>query len=270
MSKTLVECPSCGRKVPSEGFCRSCGSALPKGWGLAKAVGPGSQLTESSSDSGDPDVRVQPNKQTLPGFSISIEGADSRVLSILLAQAELQLIGRDLDKLIGQIEATRQALLLKHADKTILASRAEGLKQAFEMTKSRREQLMAARGLLPIESILEKLKVQELKLSKLEGLSGSIDPQVYDEEHDEITHTISRLRDDLKKATDEVRGWLKAMNRKIGDLKRDASRLDARYKIGDIPANTYEKSRSEVGRSITILEGSQELLKSVLTAAEAI
>lgn len=268
MSNALIVCPSCGRKVTGGRFCKSCGQPLPEDLvtGTTEYFVP--VLTDSGSSTGGFIVGPEAKLPATPDFGISIDGMDSRVFSILLAQAELQVIGKELDQLIGQIEATRQALLLKHADKAILASRAEGLRQAFEKTKSRREQLRAVKGLLPIEKTLDELEVQQSKLSKLEKLKGSVDSQVYGEEHEKITIAINQLRDDLRRAVDEARRWLKAMSKKLADLKREASRLDAKHKIGDMPTSAYEESRLEVDRSIRILKGSEELLSSVLAAAE--
>jgi hypothetical protein len=190
------------------------------------------------------------------------------MLGLLLARAELHVIGEDLDQLIGQIEATRQALLLKHADRDVLASRAESLREAFEKTKDRRTRLMGVKGSLPIEGILSELTVQESKLSKLEKMRGSIDADVYREEHERIALEIKTLRVDLKKATDESRDWLSELKKKTRNLKREASRLEARFKIGDIATKPYEDSKVRVDRSIRILEGGQELLRSILSSVQ--
>lgn len=268
MSKLLVECPSCGQKVTSGRFCKSCGRPLLGEPEQEQARSSVTQSMDFRPNKGVSEVGPKSEEMGIPSYGVSVDGVDSKVLSALLAQVELSVIRNELDHLINQIEATRKAVLLEHADKDVLASRAESLKEAFEKTKSRRALLIGAKGSLSIEAISAELAVQQSKLSKLERMSRSIDSDVYREEHDKIAQAVEGLRQDLKGATDESRAWIKALDSRIRALKREASRLEARFKIGDISARLYEESRLDVDRSIRILEGGQELLRSKLAAVQ--
>ncbi len=265
MPKVLVECPFCGQKVADGRFCKSCGRPLHEErgqeWGHSRPprnLGP-------SPNKGISETGPQGDEEIRPDFGFSLDGVDLKMLGVLLAKAELHVIGEDLDRLISEIGATRQALLLDHADRDLLASRAENLREAFEKTKDRRTRLIGVKGSLPIEGILDELTVQESKLLKLAKMKRSIDADVYREEHERIALQIKTLRVGLKKATDESRGWLTELDKKTRELKRESNRLEARFKIGDIATGSYEESKLQVDRSIRILEGGKELLRSILS-----
>jgi chromosome segregation ATPase len=170
-----------------------------------------------------------------------------------MAKDELEVIDRDLDELIRQIQATRQALSLKNADRVVLTARAETLRAVLDRTKSRRAELMSIKGPLTIETVLSELASEESKLSKLEQLEGSVDAQVYDEQYEDLIASIKKLKKELKGAVKEACEWLKGMSKKTKELRREASRLDARHKID---------------RSIEVLEGGQRALETILTMAE--
>ena len=51
-------------------------------------------------------------------------------------------------------------------------------------------------------------------------------------------------------------------------LDKDVSRVEAKFKIGDISRDNYDSSISRLRRSIRIVEGGQERLKSLLRIAE--
>lgn len=266
MPKLVFECPFCRQKVTDGDFCKYCGRPVPEQGQPEPRRGPGSQHTGSGSIKEAAETKPNSEDQTRSFFGISVGGLDSKMLGILLARAELHVVREELDAVIRQIEATRQALLLKQADRELLASRAESLKELFETTKGKHTQLMGVKDSLPIEVIPEDLAVQESKLSKLDKMKGSIDMGVYHEEHERIVLAIESLRKDLSKATDESRKWLKALSKRVGELRRESSRLEARFKIGDVATGLYEESKIEVGRSVRILEEGQELLKSMLAA----
>ncbi len=268
MSRALVVCPSCGVEVARARFCTSCGSPLPGVSGLD-----GSMVSSPPATLSNPILGVlvpvsDADKQPVPDFGVTVEDMDPRALSVLLAKAELEVIDRDLDELIRQIQATRQALSLKNADRAVLTARAETLRDVLDRTKSRRAELMSIKGPLKIEAVLSELTSEESKLSKLEQLEGSVDAQVYDEQHEALITSTKKLKKELKGAVKDAREWLKGMSKKTRELRREASRLDARHKIGDISTKVFEESRSKVDRSIEVLEGGQRALETILSIAE--
>jgi hypothetical protein len=268
MPKELVLCPICGQKVVAGDFCMACGRPLPQEQEGKSGFDRTLQTSYPRPDKLSPDVAQHPEEDILLNFGFSVASPTSKMLGLVLARAELNVIGEDLDKLIGQIGATRQALLLKHADKDLLTLRAQTLKEALEKTKSRREQLMAVKGSLRIEEIPEEMIVQESKLSKLKHMKRSLDTGVYREEYERIVLELDKLRADLKESADESRALLKTLNKKLREIRRESSRLEARLKIGDMTAGSYEESKLRVDRSIRILEECQEILKSMLAAAK--
>ena len=139
MSEALVTCPSCGMEVPEGSFCKSCGKPL--------AVT--EEDTLDPEDFGAPVDLGSPmgDETTLAvRFGMTVEGMDQREFVTLMSRAELEVIRKELDTLVEQIQATRQALKLRQADKAILTARAEDLRAAFDKTKTRREELSGFRG----------------------------------------------------------------------------------------------------------------------------
>ncbi len=68
---------------------------------------------------------------------------------------------KELDRIIEKTKATRQALQLKQADKTVLTARAETLRTEFEQMKTRRRELVSVKKKLVLEQILEDLDKHE-------------------------------------------------------------------------------------------------------------
>jgi chromosome segregation ATPase len=268
MPEVSVECPFCGQKTIGGRYCKSCGRPLPEQREQESYRGSPSTTSGPGSNKENPETGPQPGEENMLELGISLDGSNSRMLGVLLARAELRVIGEGLDRLISEIEATRQALRLEHADRDVLAPRTLNLKEAFEKTKNRHAQLTSVKGSLPLEKIADELTIQESKLSKLNKMKRSIDTDVYREEHERIVFEIEKLKANLKETADESRDWLKTLNKRLGELRRESSRLEARFRIGDLAAGPYEDSKLRVDRSIRILEEGQELLKSMLTAAQ--
>ena len=255
-------CPSCGFEVPDGRYCKFCGKPLHVDEFIKDSL---DDNHEDESHTIEPlsDVVVA----QLPEFDIIIDGMDEIALRILLSRAELSVIDSELDELIEQIGATRQALLLEHADKGVLTERAQSLKMRLQYCKERREKLLRVTSPLSIEKTLDSLKSEKLKLSKLEQLDSSIDSDVIDEQRKKLVQSIKSLRKELKPKMKKAKSWLKNMKKKLKDLHRDSNRLDARYKIGDISSKSYDSVKYTVSRSIQILEcsciGLEKIISSV-------
>lgn len=261
MSEALVTCPSCGMEVPEGSFCKSCGKSLvvteedildPEDFG--EPVDLGSELADEPTEA----VR----------FGMVVEGMDQREFVTLMSRAELEVIRKELDTLVDQIQATRQALKLRHADKAILTARAEDLRAVFDKTKKRREELSDFRGDLRLERAVKTLDELEEKRSKLEEMEGSLDKSVYKEQKKKIAEAIKTLRKSLKSSIKDAESWLKNMNKTSRTLQRDGSRLEARHRIGDVSTGKYETARTGVERSLKILEIGRSILDEVLVDAK--
>ncbi|MHA2378646.1 MAG: hypothetical protein ACXADO_03250 [Candidatus Thorarchaeota archaeon] len=201
-------------------------------------------------------------------FGMVVEGMDQREFVTLMSRAELEVIRKELDFLVDQIQATRQALKLRHADKAILTARAEDLRAAFDKTKKRREQLSEFRGDLHLERAVKTLEELEEKQSKLKEMEGSLDKSVYKEQKKKIADAIKTLRKNLKTSIKDAENWLKSMNKTSRTLKRDGGRLEARHRIGDVSTGKYETAKAGVERSMKILDISRSILDEVLVEAK--
>ncbi|MFQ5831113.1 MAG: hypothetical protein ACE5H4_00215 [Candidatus Thorarchaeota archaeon] len=261
MSDASITCPSCGSEVPVGRYCNSCGTPLSM---------TGDKIPEHTTLEilDNPVVPSKDESVDLPEFGMTVEGMDRREFATLMSRAELQVIRKELDGLVEQIQSTRQALQLRHADKAILTARAEGLRTAFDKTKSRREELSSFRGSLSLESILQSLEEYEKKRTKLEEMKESLDQAVYKEQKTKIIDTVKTLRKELKNSVKQAENWLKSMKKTGRTLNREGSRLDAQHKIGDISARNYEGSKAKIERSIMILEVSRSILDEVLIEAK--
>lgn len=263
MSDPLVVCPSCNLEVPDGRYCKLCGKSLHPDENLVSEPIEGIEEIEPTL------IDVEPVKKiTYPHFDVTISDMEYESATILLARAELEVVDQELDILIDKIKATRQALKLEKADKAILTARAEELRSEFEKTKNRRRELKTVETPLILEQLLEALDANENRLSKLESISGTVDKEVYKEQRTEIVNTLKELQGNLKNAIKTAKKWVNGLRKTLKRLEKEVSRVNAKFKIGDISRDNYESSKYRLERNIRIVEGGKERLISLLRLAE--
>ncbi len=264
MSEPLVKCPFCGSEVPEGRFCKICGKPLET------VVPPSpSEVEPQVEEDMEPFIPPpEPETKVLPHFDVTIEDMTHEAAVILLSRSELEVVDIELDNIIERTKATRQALQLQQADKQILTARAEELRDAFEKAKSRRRELITVTAPLILERLLDALDTDEGRLEKLEAISDTVDKDVYKEQRVEILNSIKELRTNLKQAIKTAKKWTKGIKKTLRKLDKEVSRVEAKFKIGDISRNSYDSSISRLRRSIRIVEGGQERLISLLRIAE--
>ncbi len=264
MSEPHVTCPFCGLEVPEGRFCKICGKPLDTELPLSQSKIEPTVEVDMESYATPP----EPDRMVLPHFDFTVEGMEHMAAVVLLSRSELEVVDLELDTIIERIKATRQALLLQQADKQLLTVRAEELRDEFEKTKSRRRELTAVTTSLVLEQLLDALDKDEERLSKLEAISGTVDKDVYKEQRVEILHSIKELRVNLKQATKTAKQWMNGIKKTLKNLDKEVSRVEAKFKIGDISRDFYDSSIARLKRSIRIVEGGQERLLSLLRIAE--
>ncbi len=257
MPELLVTCLSCGLEVPEGKFCKLCGEPLPQ----REIENP----IEQDLDFSEEIQEIEP--ASLPHFDVTIENMHSDAAAILLAHAELVVIDKELDRVIEKTKATRQALQLKQADKTVLTARAEALRAEFEQMKTRRRELISVKEKLALEQLLEALDKHEGRLAKLEEIAGTVDKEVYGEQRVEILQTIKDLRSNLKEAIKTGKKWAKGIKKTLKIFDKEMSRINAKFKIGDISRSKYETSKAKLERDIKVLTGGQKRLDELLKRA---
>ena len=270
MSKPLVICPSCGSEVPLARYCSSCGSPLM----------PDIELDDGSMSHVEDNIETTSEDTTsvvetvdeapLPELAVVVDGVDYLALTYLLTRAELDIIDEELDRLIEQIRATRQALTLDNADKQVLAARAEELKLALDRTKSRKDELLRVKVSVTLRDLTTDIIDQKTKLDKLEEIAPTVDPIVYKEQHKELTERIKQLKKAIKREIKVARQWLKAMKREQREIEREINRLEAKYKIGEIKSTEFELRKSQEDRRLRVLVGGLKLLEEIVRTAENI
>ncbi|MGY5864937.1 MAG: hypothetical protein RTV41_10055 [Candidatus Thorarchaeota archaeon] len=261
MSEPLVTCPFCNLEVPDGRFCKLCGKPLHTD----------DTPSPEPIDVGEPEVPVDIEpviKVSYPHFDVTIADMEYEAAIVLLARAELEVVDRELDILIDKTKATRQALQLQQADKSVLTARAEELRSEFEKTKSRRRDLKTVEMPLVLEQLLEALDTHEGRLSKLESISGTVDKDVYREQKTEIVDTLKELRRNLKNAIKTAKKWVSGIKKTVKRLEKEISRVNAKFRIGDISRDTFESSKYQLERNIRIVEGGKERLITLLRLAE--
>jgi DNA repair exonuclease SbcCD ATPase subunit len=264
MSDPLVTCPFCGLEVPEGRFCKICGKPLEAEVPLSTQE-PEPQFEEDTDTVHSP---TEPQKVVYPHFDVKVEDMEQEAAVILLSRSELEVVDSELDNIIERTKATRQALQLQQADKQVLTVRSEELRSEFEKAKSRRRELTTVSAPLTLEKLLDALDKDEERLSKLEAISGTVDKDVYKEQRTEIMDSIKELRTNLKTAIKTAKKWVKGIKKTLKKLDKDVSRVEARFKIGDISRDSYDSSKGRLQRSIRIVEGGQERLVSLLRIAE--
>jgi len=158
-------------------------------------------------------------------------------------------------------------LQLKQADKAVLTARAEVLRAEFEQMKTRRRELISVKNTLVLEQILEDLDKHEGRLAKLEEIAGTVDKEVYREQRVEILQTIKDLRSNLKEAIKTGKKWAKGIKKTLKIYDKEMSRINAKFKIGDISRSKYDTSIAKLEREIKILTGGQKRLDELLKLA---
>lgn len=267
----LVLCPSCESEVPDGVYCKSCGKPLH---------------TEETSDEVEPEVKEMSSSELtdkhpdslqsaideskelmLPIFSFSIKKMDDRSAAILFSGAELEVLNKELDILIEKIRATRHALDLDNADKDLLASRALELRDSFDKSKQRRDELSQVSGVLKLKSILDELETCEVKISKLDEIETTLDSDVYEEERSVLANQLKDRKKELKIATKSAKQWINEIGHKLKEFRRELSRLDAKLKIGDISVSAYDDRKYRAERSIDIIERGKKILSELINSA---
>jgi DNA repair exonuclease SbcCD ATPase subunit len=264
MPESLIECPSCGHEVPNGKYCNLCGEQLHDEGSTDISEKEESFIDNDTENVDNPEEKSLVEPISLPHFDVVIQDMPYEVSVILLSSAELVVLDDELDRIIEQTKATRQALQLQRADKAVLTARAESLREEFERAKQRRRELTSVKERLALETILEALDKHEARLSKLEGISGTLDKDVYEEQRIEILQTIKELRISLKEAIRNGKKWSKGIKNTLKALQKEKSRLDAKFKIGDISRDKYESSRMRMERGVRIIEGGQRRLDELL------
>lgn len=264
MSDPLVTCPFCGLEVPEGRFCKICGKPLDTEASLSPP-----EVEPEFEEEPDPIAPPpKPESMDLPHFDITIEDMDPQAAVVLLSRSELEVVDLELDSIIERTKATRQALQLQQADKQVLTVRAEKLRTEFEKTKSRRRELAVVSSPLVLERLLAALDKDEGRLEKLEGISGTLDKDVYKEQRTEIIYSIKELRNNLKTAIKTAKKWVKGIKKTLKKLDKEVSRVEAKFKIGDINRDSYDSSKTRLERNIRVVEGGRERLISLLRIAE--
>jgi DNA repair exonuclease SbcCD ATPase subunit len=204
-------------------------------------------------------------------FGIVLSGVDMSLLGPILARIELSIINSELEEIIEQSRATRHALSLQQADKQILASRAEDLKDSLDNLKSRRKDLERVSSFLVIEEVVDKLNSMKQKLTKLQEIKGTLDRDVFKEQHQKITSEIKRLKSMAKDEMKRLQRWLKEIKKVEKELRKASSKIEARYKIGDISMQAYDLSMVENKRQSAILKRTRlELDEIIVTTRKSI
>jgi hypothetical protein len=251
-------------EVPEGRFCKICGKPLDAEVTL-RSPEPEPQFEQTEA----PVVETpEPESKVLPYFDVSIEDMETEAAVVLMSRSELEVVDLELDNIIERTKATRQALQLQQADKTVLTVRAEELRDSFEKTKNRRRELTAVSSSLTLEKLIDAIDKDEDRLEKLEAISGTLDKDVYKEQRKEIVDSLKELRVNLKQAIKTAKKWVKGIKKTLKKLDKDVSRVEAKFKIGDISRDSYDSSMFQLKRSIRIVEGSQERLTSLLRIAE--
>ncbi|MDF1539110.1 MAG: hypothetical protein P1Q69_09410 [Candidatus Thorarchaeota archaeon] len=269
MSDDLVVCPSCEQEVPDGKFCKLCGKLLHESAPDSdREVSPDSTSIVEDLFADDDDLDEVSSSASYPDFNFTINGMDPESMAILFSEAELVGLNKDLDVLIYEISATRQALDLEHADKDLLVARAQSLRTAFDSTKARRSELRDIQGELPLTRALANLEKQVAKMKKLKEVEKKIDESVYEEEKTKLLLRIKSFRKDLKSSLKSSKQWLKGMKSESKRLRREKSRLEAKLKIGDISQTAYDTKMKETMKSLDIIERGSETLEKVVRLAE--
>jgi len=263
MSEPIVTCPFCNLEVPVGQYCKLCGKPLQS------EDSPHAETLDYVDDEEPTSLDLEPvSKVSYPHFDVTISDMEYEAAIELLAKAELEVIDLELDILIDKTKATRQALQLQQADKTVLTVRAEELRTEFEKTKNRRRELKAVDTPLVLEQVLDALDTHEDRLSKLESISGTVDKDVYKEQRTEIIGTLKELKENLKNAIKTAKKWTNGIKKTLKRLEKEISRVNAKFRIGDISRDTYESSKFRLERNIRIMEGGKERLIALLRLAE--
>jgi hypothetical protein len=264
MPELLIECPFCGHEVPNGKYCNLCGEQLPHKDSTAVSETEEPFVTSSTEGAENPEEPSLTEPTSLPHFDVVIQDMPYEAAVILLSSAELVVLDDELDRIIEQTKATRQALQLQQADKAVLTTRADSLREEFEQAKQRKRELTSVKERLALETILEALDKHEARLSKLEGIAGTLDKEVYEEQRIEILQIIKELRVSLKEAIKAGKKWSKGIKNTLKSLQKEMSRLDAKFKIGDISRDKYELSKARIERGVRIIEGGQKRLDELL------
>jgi hypothetical protein len=219
-------------------------------------------------ETSEPIIPEEEVPTNLPDFGMTVPGMDNLAFVRVMSRAELGVLQKELDLLIEQIQATRQALQLQHADKVLLTARAEKLRTTFDRTKSRREELTSGTGKIAVEKVYASFKEHEEKLAKLDAAEDSLDSAIYKEQHERLITTLKALKKELKNSIKTAEKWHKNMKKARRSIEKDSSRLDAQHKMGDISTSSYDAAKDRIERSLMVLDVAREMLDEIIEIAK--
>ena len=98
--------------------------------------------------------------------------------------------------------------------------------------------------------------------------AGFLCKDVYNEQKTEIVDTLKELRRNLKNAIKSSKKWIGGIKKTLKQLEKDISRVNAKFKIGDISRDTFESSKYRFERNIRIVKGGRERLETLIRLAE--
>jgi hypothetical protein len=215
-------------------------------------------------ETSEPIIPEEEVPTNLPDFGITVAGMDNLAFVRVMSRAELSVIQKELDLLIKQIQATRQALQLQHADKALLTARAEKLRTTFDETKRRREELASGTGKLAVEKVYASFKEHEQKLTKLDAAEDSLDSAIYKEQRERLITALKALKKELKDSIKMAEKWHKNMKKARRSIEKDSSRLDAQHKMGDISTSSFDAAKARIDRSLMVLDVAREMLDEII------
>jgi hypothetical protein len=119
-----------------------------------------------------------------------------------------------------------------------------------------------------LEKVHTSFKEHEEKLAKLDAAEDSLDSAIYKEQREKLIATLKALKKELKNSIKVAEKWHRSMKKARRTIEKDSSRLDAKYKMGDMSASTYDEAKARIERSLMVLDVAREMLGEIIENAK--
>ncbi|MEM4587024.1 MAG: hypothetical protein QXP17_00230 [Candidatus Jordarchaeales archaeon] len=222
-----VICPSCGRSVIKARFCAFCGS----------------ELIKENLD----------------------EGVPNDVLEQLAIRKRIEEVTGEIAFLKSEIDRLAKVIAESKAVEDY-ALKVKNLKEKIKKVSSERASLEEKVKPLSLERVAEERASLEGKLKRLEEVfkRKEISNETYEKLKREYSEKLEHLKGEHYKEVIRFEKWIELLKRKVRQIKEESEILYARYAIGELTKEEYDREKEKLDKELELNNSYIEMLELIL------
>lgn len=222
-----VVCPRCGRTVVKARFCAFCGAELVK-----------ENLDESIPDDVLEQLMIRKRIEEVTG--------------------EIAFLKSEIDRLAKLIAESKSV--------EDYASKVRSLKEKIKRVSNERAILEEKVRPLSLERVAEERSSLEGRLKRLEEVfkRKEISNEAYEKLKREYSEKLEQLKEEHYKEIVKFEKWIESLKRKVKQIKEKSELLYARFVIGELTKEEYDKEKEKLDKELEVNNGYIEMLELIL------